>query len=70
MHCSRYGCLGMLAWLIIISFHLLMSVTDGNPAVYFSVDNLVYYHVCGWLCPLAWICFFFILSKFKVSGGR
>ena len=62
-----YGSLGTLAWLLIISFHLLLSVSDGSPAVYFSVDNLVYYHVCGWLCPLGWVLLFFLLSTFKVS---
>ena len=62
-----YGNLGTLAWLLIISFHLLLSVSDGSPAVYFSVDNLVYYHVCGWLLPLGWVLLFFLLSTLKVS---
>ena len=62
-----FGSLGTLAWLLIISFHLLLSVSDGSPAVYFSVDNLVFYHICGWLCPLGWVLLFFFLSTFEVK---
>ena len=63
-----FGSLGTLAWLLIISFHLLLSVSDGSPAVYFSVDNLVFYHICGWLCPLGWVLLFFFLSTFEVKN--
>ena len=62
-----FGSLGIMAWLLVMSCHLLLSVTDGNPAVYFSVDNLVCYHVCGWLGPTVWVLPFFFLSKFKVT---
>ena len=62
------GSLGVMTWLLIMTFHLLLSVTDGNPAVYFSVDNLVYYHLFGWFGPTIWVLPFFLLSKFKVNS--
>ena len=44
-----------------------MSISEANLAAYYSVEHMVYYNICGWVAPFAWVIFFFMLSKFGVS---
>ena len=61
------GSLTALTWLLILSFHLLLSVSDSaNPAQYFSVENLLLFHIVGWLAPTGWVGLFFGLNIAKV----
>eukprot|EP00116_Pleurobrachia_bachei_P001166 sb/3461428/ len=62
------GSLTALTWLLILSFHLLLSVSDSaNPAQYFSVENLLLFHIIGWLAPTGWVTLFFGLNIAKVT---